>query len=100
MEKIACKPLIELLQENAESLNQALRQTAAAASRFDPASVPAWFKSVIEPIFEAVYQHDKTRSRKVFDVLFRDMIEVLAAGTAGTDFELRRDCRLLLLPNP
>jgi len=100
MEKIACKPLIELLRENADSLNQALRQAAATSNRFDPAAVPAWFKTVVEPIFAAVHKHDKTRSRKVFDVLFRDTIDFLASGTAGPDFELHQACRLLLLSNP
>jgi len=100
MEKIACKPLIELLRENADALNQALRQAAAVSNRFDPAAVPAWFKTVLEPIFAAVHDQDKTRSRKVFDLLFLDTIEFLASGTAGPDFELHQACRLLLLPNP
>lgn len=100
MEKITCKPLIELLRENADALNQALRQAAAASSRFDQTAVPAWLKTVIEPIFAAVHDRDKTRSRKVFDLLFRDMTEVLVAGASGFDLELHQACRLLLLPNP
>jgi len=100
MEKIVCKPLIELLRENADALNQALRQAAATSNRFDPAVVPVWFKHVVEPIFAAVHELDKTRSRKVFDVLFRDTIDFLASGTAGADFELHQACRLLLLLNP
>ncbi len=97
MEKITCQPLVSLLQENAEALNQSVRQAAAASGRFDPAAVPAWFKSVIEPVFESVHKHDKTRSRKVFDVLFRDMLDCLRSGTAGDELELHRSCRLLLL---
>jgi hypothetical protein len=100
MEKIVCKPLIELLRENANSLNQALRQAAAISKRFDPAAVPVWFKAVVEPIFAAVHERDKTRSRKVFDVLFRDTIDFLTSGAAGSDFELHQACRLLLLLNP
>lgn len=100
MEKIAFKPLIELLRENADALNQSLRQAAATSNRFDPAAVPAWFKTVLEPVFAAVHGYDKTRSRKVFDLLFRDTIDFLASGTAGSDFELHQACRLLLLPNP
>jgi len=100
MEKIVFKPLIELLRENSDALNQSLRQAVATSNRFDPSAVPTWFRTVVEPIFAAVHELDKTRSRKVFDVLFRDTIDFLASGTAGADFELHQACRLLLLPNP
>lgn len=97
MEKVTFSPLIAILTENAEMLNQALAVTGLVSR--GTTSIPDWFSGVIEPVFVAVYKHDKTRSRKVFDVLFRDMLNLLQ-GSSLADSELSRDCRLLLRLNP
>jgi len=69
MEKISCQPLIELLRENAESLNQLLKSFNNGSKRLNTDSIPGWFKEVIEPVFIAVHQHNPTLSRRVFDAL-------------------------------
>lgn len=100
MEKITYAPLIALLQENAEALNQNLRSARATSNQLDTADVPVWFVAVIEPVFKAVHQHDQTRSRKLFDVLFRDMLSVLASPAGKADFTVNKACRLLTTLNP
>ena len=100
MEKVTFPPLIAILQENADVLNQTLRSSSVVSGRLRIAEVPAWFSEVIEPVFTAVYQHDQTRSRKLFDVLFRDMLAVLASSTTNLEFELAKSCRLLIGLNP
>ncbi|PKL41531.1 MAG: hypothetical protein CVV41_18245 [Candidatus Riflebacteria bacterium HGW-Riflebacteria-1] len=100
MEKVTFAPLIALLQENAEALNQSLSLAGSGARKLNAADVAAWFTAVIEPVFEAVHKHDLTRSRKVFDVLFRDMLSTLPSAVIAPDFEQYKDCRLLLRLNP
>ncbi|MBU1107078.1 MAG: hypothetical protein KKB51_10450, partial [Candidatus Riflebacteria bacterium] len=100
MEKVTFPPLIALLKENAEAFNQILHSTGAVSRRLRTADIPAWFTEVIEPVFKAVYRHDQTRSRKLFDVLYRDMLAVLASSVTNLEFELAKSCRLLIALNP
>ncbi len=100
MEKVTYAPLIALLQENAETLNQTLRSARAVSHQIDTADVPVWFAGVIEPVFTAIHQHDQKHSQKLFDILFRDMLSVLASPAAKADFAMNKDSRLLTALNP
>lgn len=100
MEKISCQPLIELLRENAESLNQLLKSFNNGSRRLNTDAIPGWFKEVIEPVFIAVHQHNPTLSRRVFDALYNDMLQTLSSAAGQQSNQLLRSCRLLLTQNP
>jgi tellurite resistance protein len=100
MEKVTYKPLIELLEENAESLNQLLRTASVVSRKLDTKDVPFWFKQVIEPVFTAVHEQDSGSGRKLFDLLFKDMIKVLSGSEAVVSFENSWQLRLLMGLNP
>lgn len=100
MEKVTFPPLIALLQESSESLNQILGSAHATNLRLNSEEIPAWFKEVIEPVFQAIYDHNQALSRKVFDALFRDMLAALSVTGTMTDLNMLKQCRLLLKLNP
>lgn len=97
MEKLTYKPLLELLQENAENLNQVLKSFATSAGGLDSTQIHFWFKQMIEPVFIAVHEHDATKSRRVFDVVYRFMLKAL---TSKLDQSLAFRLALLLQLNP
>ncbi|MFZ5951069.1 MAG: hypothetical protein ACOYXC_10215, partial [Candidatus Rifleibacteriota bacterium] len=97
MEKVTFAPLIELLKENGENLNQLLRSIRTSSPTLDSGQIPVWFKQVIEPVFSAVHLHDPTKSRKVFDLLYRETLAILSGNFDRT---LARDSLLLLGQNP
>ncbi len=100
MEKISCLPLIELLRENAENLNQMLKSFNNGPGRLNTDAIPGWFKEVIEPVFIAVHQHNPAMSRRVFDALYNDMLQTLSSAAGHQSSQLLRSCRLLLTQNP
>mgnify|MGYP000978787863 CR=1 FL=1 len=100
MEKITYQPLIELLRENAESLNQLLKSFINGSGRLNTEAVPDWFKEVIEPVFIAVHQHNPALSRRVFDALYNDMLQTLSSAAGHQATQQLRSCRLLLVQNP
>ncbi len=100
MEKISYQPLIELLRENAESLNQQLKSFNNGSGRLNTDAIPGWFKEVIEPVFIAVHQHNPTLSRRVFDALYNDMLQTLSSAAGHHSSQILRSCRLLLTHNP
>ncbi len=100
MEKITYQPLIELIRENAENLNQQLKSFNNGSRRLNTDSIPGWFKEVIEPVFIAVHQHNPTLSRRVFDALYNDMLQTMSSASVQQSDQQLRLCRLLLANNP
>lgn len=100
MEKISYQPLIELLRENAENLNQQLKSFNNGSRRLNTDAVPGWCKDIIEPIFITVHQHNPAMSRRVFDALYNDMLQTLSSAAGHQSNQHLRSCRLLLVQNP
>lgn len=97
MEKVTFVPLTELLEENAENLNQQLKYCSSGRRDFDFRQIPVWFKQVIEPVFAAVYDQDESLARRTFDMLFSFMIKALCSGGDGV---VARKTACLLSLNP
>lgn len=100
MEKVTYQPLLELIRQNADSLNQALKATMSATPAFRTDEIAGWVNRVIEPLFKAFFCQDAGKDYRLLDLLWRDMLATLSRRETLAHLPGAAASRLLLTLKP
>lgn len=100
MEKVTFEPLLELLKQNADNLDQSLRTAMSATPAFRTAEITGWVLKIIEPVFKAFHSKDAGRNNRILDILWRDMLSALGRREIFENIAGATAVRLLLTVKP